>query len=216
MALITLKIDKIVGTSDVEGYKKEIECTGFRDSIFMPPAVSAGRTRAARTAGVPRHADVLLTRNRDIASPKLAEECSAGTKLGTTRISIFRSAGSPKAYMVYTLYETVISRIETETDDSNGTVYMPHVGSPGNMNFSPASGPGGLALAAAAGTLGGVRLSPMPYTALPKGAVGNREVERIWLNATEIKWTYTPYKDGVAGGAVERGWGIRRGKELEI
>ncbi len=215
MALITVKIDNIVGSADIEGYAQQIEAIAIRDSIFVPPPLSAGRTRAARTTAQSRHADIQLVRYRDVASPKLSEACSAGTALGTVTVTVFRTTDSgPQAYMVYTLGNTFVSRIETETDDDAGTAFLPYVGSLGNVNPSPAHGVGGISVTASGGAIAGVRLSPMPYTALPKGMPRVREVERIWFNATEIKWTYTPHTDGVAGGAIERGWNIRTGRSL--
>ena len=36
----------------------------------------------------------------------------------------------------------------------------------------------------------------------------NREVERLWLNPSQVRWTYTPYTNGVAGGSVSKTFSI--------
>ena len=46
-----------------------------------------------------------------------------------------------------------------------------------------------------------------------RGAAGNMEVERLWLNAAQVRWTYTPYDQGRKGGAIEKGWNIQAGLE---
>ena len=44
------------------------------------------------------------------------------------------------------------------------------------------------------------RANPVPVYPQPVGSITTDEVERVWLNAASIKWTYTPYTAGVAGG----------------
>ena len=210
---LVMDITDITGESEIEGYTNEVEGIALRDSIFVPPLVSTGSGSSARTSASARHADIQVTRFRDSASPKLWEACAASTDLGSVTITVFRSTTSgQQAYLVYLLRNTYISRIESESEDAAGTTFMPHVGPIGNINPSPAHGVGGMVINPASVPVASFGLSPMPVTGLPKGAPGTREVERVWFNGNEVRWTYTPYTDGVAGGVVQRGYNIRRGQ----
>ena len=213
--LIAIEITGITGSSEIDGYGEQIEAIALKDSIFVPPPLSAGRMRAARTSAAPRLADIQVSRYRDMASPKLSEACSAGSNLKDVTITVFRTTGSgPQPYFVYKLSNTFISRMDTETDDEAGTAFLPYAGTLGNINPSPACGAGSVVFTSSAVPVANFRLSPIPFTALPKGNPRTREVERIWFNATQVEWNYTPHTDGVAGGAIKRGWNIRTGRAV--
>ena len=201
MAVINIKIDSITGSSVRAGHKDQIVALGLRDSIVAPPG----------TASESRYADIQVIRYRDASSPKLSEACAASVNLGTVTISLFRTSDAGmKPYMVYTLAKTYISRIETETLDDAGAVFLPHMGSFGNTNPSPANGLAAMLVSAANKD---TRLAPLPYTALPKGSAKEKEVERVWFNAPQVRWTYTPYDKGVAGGAIEKEWNFAKGED---
>ena len=55
------------------------------------------------------------------------------------------------------------------------------------------------------------RLAPLAIAPSHTGAPGNTEIERLWLNASTVKWSYTPYTNGKKGGAIEKGWNIQTG-----
>ena len=197
MADIILSIPTIDGESAKSGYTNQIGCTILRETLEAQRGASTRRVR---------HSDIELTRERDRATPKLAHACSAGTVLGTCYIYILNTAGTP--LMTYELREMVVSKIEHETVDANGTAYMPH--SPAGVAVPPnATSPnpvvGAGALAAQVLPSGG-QIMPRAYYTNGFSAPGDVEIERIWVNAEKIFWTHT-----AAGSNVKRGWDILAG-----
>ena len=200
MATITVNIPNIAGESTVANHTDELDAVSVFDAVV-----------SGTGAGNAWLSEILLTRIKDRASPKLAEKCATGTSLGDVTVSLFRNvATGPQVYLKYTLTATYVSRIEYETAESSGIAYFPHAG------YSQGGAPSWRPRALATGTTindarayARSRAAPNPIYDQPLGAFGVTEVERIWLNAATIKWTYTPYTDdGVAGGAVEQGWNL--------
>ena len=214
MAVIVVDIQSILGESQIVDYEDKIDALSIRETIETAALQGSGRIRGARTVGQSRHSDIELTRYKDRASPKLAVACSSGMNLGEVSISLFRSIESGIVpYMRYTLSQTFVSRIEHDTLDENGVAFQPHFVD--NSATSPPSTAGvGSIVAIIARQQNSGRLAPRSITGIPRGADTNREVERIWLNASQVRWTYTPFHFGRAGGAVERTWNIQQGAEL--
>ena len=209
---ITLKIEKPAGTvliggeSTVDGHTGEIDAIAIRDLIQAPTGSATAKV-----------SEIFLTRNRDKASPKLAQACSMGENIGTVTIYLLKNVdGTPSPFMTYTLAETFVSRIEHETAEANGGAYLPHQG------FSGTAGNTYGALYRLAGlnqnadrSYSRDRANPNPVFALPMADATDKEIERIWLSPASIKWTYTPYDSaGTAGGNVEKGWNLQSSKEL--
>lgn len=207
MATIILEIANIPGESTKGGYAGKLDVLAIRDSIEVVSAYkSSGGTRATRTLSATKLSDIELVRKRDKGSPLLARACAAGTDLGTVTISVLKTVGRGlKPYMVFTLTGTYVSRYESETDDESGRAYQPQIRSQGSSQPSlPPAFVGAMSL------IGGESGRPSPRALLPfpPSEARNIEVERLWLNASSVRWTYTPYTGTVAGGAVENTWNI--------
>ncbi|MCY3811462.1 MAG: type VI secretion system tube protein Hcp [Gammaproteobacteria bacterium] len=207
MADITVKIEQspgtisITGESNMDGHVDELEAIAVRDLIVAPTGTSKARL-----------SEIFLTRYRDKASPKLAEACSLGENIGTATVFLFKNTeDGPKVYLQYTLTDTFVSRIEHETAEANGTAYMPHQGysNLAGHSYRTAWNQAGLTQNADR-RYARARANPVPLYPLPIGSTTNDEVERLWLNAATVTWTYTPYDGlGAAGGAIEKGWNLQ-------
>ncbi len=201
MATITVSIPSIVGESNIADHEEQIEAIALRDAI--------------ETASVnSKHSDIELVRYRDRASPKLAVACASGMNLGEIVITLFRSAQGLRPYMTYTLSQTFVSRIEHDTLDDNGVALQPHFA--GSNVTSPTSSVGiGSVVAVLARSRSSGPLVPRSITGIPRGAETNKNIERVWFNASQVRWTYTPYSsNGVASGMIERAWNIQQGSEV--
>jgi type VI secretion system Hcp family effector len=215
MAVIVAEFANIIGDSQIAGFEDNVEVLAIRDTIEVSMAQGAGRPRSTRTAGKSRHSDIELTRIKDRASPKFAQACSSGQNLGEVRIHLFRTLEQGLAvYMTYTLFETYVTRIEQDTLDANNMAFQPHLvasrhtAPPSAWGLASVVGPMTRAQAIA------VRLTPRSAVGGPRGIPGDQEIERLWLNAAKVSWTYTPYIGGKKGGAVQKGWNLIQGVEV--
>ena len=212
MATITVKIEKTAGTISIggeattTGHAGEVEAVAIRDLIVAPTGTAKAQL-----------SEVFLTRFRDKATPKLAEACSMGENIGTVTISLFKNTEQgPKVYLEYTLTDTFVSRIEHETAEQNGSAYLPHLGysNAGGHQFRSLWNLAGMNQNADRGYARD-RANPVPLFPQPISDATTDEVERVWLNAATIKWTYTPYDStGTAGGAVSKGWNLQTSEAL--
>ncbi len=213
MAIITMKIDSILGESRLDGHQDELDAIAISDAIEVPIPQSGGR---ARSVGQALHSDIQVIRVKDRASPKLALACSQGDNLGTVNIHLFRTAADGVAeFMRYELRDTLVSRIEHETEDDMGGVYQPHFVLGSAVAVAAHLGP--MSLQSAQGTRGNVlatKPAVRPVFGGQQGAPTNTEVERMWLSSAQILWSYTTYTDGRAGGSVAKGWNIQQGVAL--
>lgn len=205
MAIIAIQFGSVAGECTVKGCEDHVEAVGIRESIETGVGSSnrGGRGRAS---------DIELVRFKDSASPKLVQACSSAENLGQSKIRLFHTTDSGTViYMVYTLEDTYVARIEQETLDESNYGFQPHLmavtrglPTPGGVGLASTLAP--VVSAAAANS----RVVPTG-TGPIGGAFSNREIERVFLNANAVTWTYTPYVNGVAGGAVERGFNLRAG-----
>ena len=205
MATIALELANIPGECMLADHIDQLDAVSLRDSLEIRASQGAGPS-----VGRAQQRDVELTRYKDRASPKLAQACAAGEDLGEVKIHLFRTVGeSVTKFMTYTLTEAFVSRIEYDTIDDVGSPFQPHIG-PGEI--APPSELGAPALAGAVASPGSemIRLAPRSLIGGTRGTPGNREVERLWLNAATIKWTYIL----AAGGSLEKGWDMRAGRSL--
>lgn len=209
MAIIAIQFGSIKGECTINGCDDHVDAVGIRESV------ESNIGSAARGAGRGRASDIELVRYKDSASPKLIQACSAAENLGETVIRLFQTIESGNAiFMQYKLEATYISRIEQITLDEGNYGFQPQLMSvtrglptPGTIGLSSTLAP--VVSAAAANS----RLVPIGTGPLGNG-FSNRELERVFLNANSVTWTYTPYKNGVAGGAVERGFNLRTGTPI--
>ena len=212
MAVITVKIPNVVGESVVAGHAEELDAVSVRASLEV--AVAQG---TARNVGQAKHSDLEVTRYRDQASPKLAEACAAGENLGTVQVFLFRTQGEGVVpYMAWELADTYVSRIEVDTRDESGEAFTPHLVTDTSQQVAQTRPPSIYGFGSLLGSSSSptIRLSPRSLIPTVRGGVGNQEVERLWLNPTTVKWTYTPYVNGIAGGVVEKAWNIKTGSPL--
>ena len=70
MAKIVAHISTIAGTSETTGYLNHLDAVAIRETLEIP-ATSGGDTTYAK------HSDIMLIRQRDKASPKLADACAS-------------------------------------------------------------------------------------------------------------------------------------------
>ena len=214
MAVIVVEFANIQGESTVTGFTDQVDALSIRDSIVVSLPQGSGRTRAARTVGQAQHSDIGLVRYKDRASPKLAEACSSGRNLGEVRINLFRTIETGTVrYMMYTLGQTFVSRYENDTVDDDGMVFEPTM-VPSAPTAPPSWGAVGLMASVLGNSAVNMRPAPRSLRSGSRRGPQNQEVERIWLNAATVKWTYTPYAQGIKGGTVEKGWDIQKGAEL--
>ena len=217
MAIIVVEFADILGESTVTGFAEKVDALAIRDAIEVAAPRGSGRMPSSRTVGQSRHSDIELTRYKDRASPKLAQACSSGQNLGEVKVHLFRTIEQGLVtYMTYTLAQTFVSRIEHETLDDSGAAFRPHVGwtPPGSGTTTPSPTLGVAGLMASGGLGASAPLAPLSMAPSPRGIAVNAEIERVWLNAASIRWTYIPYTHGAKGGAVEKGWNIQQGVEL--
>lgn len=211
---ITVKVEQvkdtisIAGESTIAGHTGEIDAVAIRDLIQAPTGSASAKV-----------SEIFLTRERDKATPKLAEACSMGENIGTVTIYLLKNVnGAPKPFMTYTLTETFVSRLEHETLDSNGGAYLPHQGYSGLAGN--ASGAGWRAIGLNQNVdrfYSRARANPNPVYAMPIGSATDTEIERVWFSPATLQWTYTPYgTDGNAGGLVEKAWDLQASTELAV
>ena len=116
-------------------------------------------------------------------------------------------------YMKYTLGQTFVSRYENGTLDEDGIEFEPTM-VPSAATAPPSWGAMGLMASVLGNSAVNMRPAPRSLRGGSRRGPQNQEVERIWLNAATVKWTYTPYAQGEMGGTVEKGWNIQQGTEL--
>ena len=214
MAVIIVNIPDIPGESTLKDFEDMCEAIAIRDTIEVSTARTSGSQRAARTAGTAKQSDIQVTRVKDRASPKLAEACSSGKNLGEVTIHLFRTIETGAvAFMRFTLVETFVSRIEWSTLDETGAAYQPHFVSTGDVSPPPSLGVVSVFGPLARGSASQVRLAPRAMLGMGEGAERNTEIERLWLNPSQMRWTYTGYEQGASAGQMAKGWDFARGVE---
>ena len=200
---IAVKIDDVTGTCSRAGHDGELNAFALADVIQVP----SGTTKSG---GPPPavHSDVQVVRFRDSASPALSERCAACQPLGDVIISVFGAGDN--IFLQYELGDAYISRMESETVDESGSVFLPYEGSPGSTIAPSLASIGGLI---ATNNRNTERLSPRPYVVIPPGAPGDQEVERLWFNFQTVKWIHTPYLNNLPGAPIIKTWNIDKGQE---
>ena len=216
MARIIVDIPSISGASTLTGYEEKIEAVAIFDVV-----------ESAIAGGTPKLSEVALTRYRDRATPAICQAACLGTDLGDVKIYVLRSVGGTvRPYLTYTLTNTMVSRVEFDTAESNGNAFREHGGYSnafsgrykgawyGNAYYQghqeAYTNVGSNLNADRKYALERARPHPM-YETVP-GSYTNTELERIWLNTGSYIWTYTPYDPaGTAAGGVEGSWNLSTG-----
>lgn len=187
MAAIVVTIGTIPGES-VEGTGGGIDALGINESIEILAANFSQSAAPERSAGSGVHSDLEIIKYRDKSSAKLAQAAANNTNLGSVTVELLTGPGG-EAFMTYDLENVFVSRMEHETLDEASTAFFAHYdpSSRARPAPTPAAGIGSLAASqvAATGRDGVISLFPQP-----RGAFTEHEVERVWLNATKVVWTY--------------------------
>lgn len=209
MAVIVVNFADIAGESTVGGLVDGVDAIALSESMEVAAATSGGRLKGARNVGQAAHSDIELTRFKDIASPKLAEACSSGRNVGDVTIDLYRSLETGLvSFAQYKLSDVFISRIEQETLDENGNAFNPHLSDSANVAPSSVIGASGLGFANLR-TMKNERPAVRSVSYLPGVAFTNLEVERVYLSAAKVNWSYTQFINGQNAGVVEKGWNIQ-------
>ena len=105
------KFDGIPGESTDNAHQDWIEIVAFDHRIHQPAsatASSAGGASAERC----EHADFVVTKLLDKASPKLYEACCTGQHVGELLIECCRAGGDKLKYMEIKLEEVIITDVQ--------------------------------------------------------------------------------------------------------
>jgi hypothetical protein len=170
------------GESDITGHEDQLDAIAVYDAV----------RGAVGTAGRARHSDIVVVRNVDDGSPKLAAACSAGTQLGTVEVKIFKNTADGAAVLgKICLNEAYVSRYTRGTLDTRGVLLGAQVGY-GNRDVphyrdlmakvTSSSGDAAATDRAAAG--------PNPLFDLQLTGFTNREIEHIWFCGNGITWQH--------------------------
>ena len=188
MATIVVDIPNVPGESVEEDGK--IDALGIRESIEILAASFSSTAAVGRSAGTGVHGDIQVIKYRDKASPKLAEAAANNVNLGTVTIKLLTGPGG-ETVMTYELANAYVSRMEHETLDEANTAFYAHHDPSTRSKPMPTSAAGVTSLAAVQASAIGGRDHVLPLFPAPRGAYTEHEVERVWLNATGVTWTYT-------------------------
>ena len=216
MAVITVKFPDvdIKGESVLDKHEGESDAIAIRESIEIPPSRGSGRTKSTRTVGLVKFSDFEITRFKDQASPKLAEYCCAGKSLGKVIVNLFRTLETGVVpYMSYEMLDTFVSRLEYETLDEEGLALQPHMSDSATVAPPPSFGAGGLGFANLQAMKGSSRVSIRGISWGPKSSYTNQEVERIYLNASAVRWNYKQFENGRPAGTQTKAYNIQKGTE---
>ncbi len=186
MAAIVVQIPGIPGES-AEG-SGGIDALGVRESIEIQAANFSSTAAVGRSAGTGVHSDIEITKYRDKATAKLAQAAANNANLGTVTIDLLTGPGGD-VFMTYQLENAYVSRMEHETLDETSTAFFPHHAPSTRAAPAPTPAGGVAALAASQATPSG-RDGVLSLFPQPPGAFTEHEVDRVWLNATKVTWTY--------------------------
>lgn len=118
MVDIYVQIDGIKGESTDKDHKDWIEVLSVGQSISQLASPTAGGGGTTRS----QHEPFTITKQIDLASPKLYEACARGTHIKTVTIEMLRTVGNKMfKYMVVGLKEVIISHVATSGNGENLT-----------------------------------------------------------------------------------------------
>lgn len=116
---LKLKSPDIPGESTDKDHPQWIELTGYHHDIEQPRSASAS-TAGGHAVGRSEHADIMVVKEVDLASPMLCEAASGGRTFESATIEFFRSSGdgSRVKYLEIQLLCVMVSRVSVGFDDS--------------------------------------------------------------------------------------------------
>jgi type VI secretion system secreted protein Hcp len=119
MEYMLLQIPGIAGETKLEGFNdpddeqgQGIEILSYSWNVSNP--VQASPSNVGRTTGRPNFGELVLTKRLDSTSPILADDCASAKNEQKVVFSLVRqdeSAGENLVYMVYELFNTLISSV---------------------------------------------------------------------------------------------------------
>jgi type VI secretion system secreted protein Hcp len=113
-----LQIDGLKGESTDSDHKDWIEILSFSHAISQP-ASATGSSAGGGSVGRAKHDDFVVTKNVDLASPKLYEMCSSGKHIKKVVIELMRASGDSRVkYMVVEMDQVAISTVHLNTAES--------------------------------------------------------------------------------------------------
>ena len=95
-----------------DGFGAGIEIMSYSWNVNNP--VQASPSNVGRTTGRPNFGELVVTKKLDSTSPILADDCASAKNEGKVVLSLVRQdeqAGENLVYMVYELYNTLISSV---------------------------------------------------------------------------------------------------------
>lgn len=122
-----LKIDGIKGESQDTAHKDEIDVTSFSWGMAQQGTAAKGGGMGAGKVAV--H-DITVTKQVDMASPKLFDACATGKHIASAQITCRKAGGSAIEYWTIKLTDILISSIHqvpppaptTTTPNSTGSL----------------------------------------------------------------------------------------------
>ncbi|KAA6460884.1 type VI secretion system tube protein Hcp [Acidobacteria bacterium AB60] len=105
-----LQIDGIKGESTDKDHKDWIEVLTYSK---IPPLQTAATLTARATPSRPAsHAEIIITKFIDVASPKLYQAASTGKHFKKAQLDLTRASGGTRVkYMTIELHQVIISRV---------------------------------------------------------------------------------------------------------
>lgn len=105
-----LKIDGIDGESTDEKHPKWMEILSYSFGVSQPASATRSSSGGA-TAERANFQDFSVVKMLDIASPKLALACAAGTHINEITLELCRAGGDKVPYMEYKMNKVIISSV---------------------------------------------------------------------------------------------------------
>ncbi len=188
MATIVVDIPNVAGESAEEAGK--IDALGIRESIEILAGSFSSSAAIGKSAGSGVHGDIQVIKYRDKSSPKLVEAAANNVNLGKVTLKVLTGPGGDVA-MTYELENAYVARMEHETLDEASTAFFAHHDPSSRAKPMPTTAGGVASAAAVQLSAASGREQLLPLFPAPRGAYTEHEVERVWLNATKVTWTYT-------------------------
>ncbi|MEW6730063.1 MAG: type VI secretion system tube protein Hcp [Acidobacteriota bacterium] len=107
-----MKIEGLLGESRHEQHEGTIEVLDYHWSVAQPRAAAASYGSAMTTERA-HFGDLVIYKAIDISSPYLAQGCASGRHLEKAHLSLTRAADESKVYMVYHIYDVIITSVRS-------------------------------------------------------------------------------------------------------
>lgn len=105
-----LKIEGIPGESSDDKHKDWIEILNFDHKLEQPASATANSSGGA-TAERVNHADFVIKKLLDKASPKIYEACCTGKHIPSVTIELCRASGDKLRYLEVVMEQVIVSKV---------------------------------------------------------------------------------------------------------